>query len=447
MASIIFIAPDFVFTDKLVKKFMNDDKTRKIGAAMNDRHSKLSTKEAEIAKREFESALKNTKKGAYKKNVRVEKSLDNLYKNAEDLIKSNKIIIVAVPLTRKFFLEKVTPSGISRDTFLARLDKAGEKNKIKVRKYLLLFSYDIDKVFDKDSFDKLSSNQDRRYIGKTETSEGGYSTVDKGDKSKFIIYNKEAKFKEARVIEADTTGEKKLIKPPEGVSEFTGFQDVIKLEEEDDEELKISELIKFQREAKAVSKILFTPTGNIVKDLKIAINNKLVIKVRYNGAKNYAGELATGVRIIEPVALGTSKIGISQNSLALRAWLKKGDTLNPENRPGWRFLYVGRIDSIEFTGDSFNYKRPSFNSTGDKWLKSIVAISSFDKTRIYGKGRRAEIETSLVVRLSFLIASPNTSKRELRTYIRKLKEVKEKHESGVQVLGYKDREILYKYFT
>jgi hypothetical protein len=446
MASIIFIAPDFVFTDELVGKFMNDDKTKKVNAAMNDRHSKLSIKEAEIAKREFESALKNTKKGAYKKNVRVEKSLDNLYKNAEDLIKSNKIIIVAVPQTRKFFLEKVTPSGISRDTFLARLDKAGAKNKIKVRKYLLLFSYDINQVFDKDSFDKLSSNQDRRYIGKTETSEGYYSTVDKGDKSKFIIYDKNAKFEEAKVIEADTTGEKRLIKAPEGVSEFTGFQDVIKLEEEDDEELKISELIKFQKEAKSVSKILFTPTGNIVKDLKIAINNKLVIKVKYTGRVNYTGELATGVRIIEPVALGTSKIGISQNSLALRAWLKKGDTLSPENRPGWRFLYVSRIDSLEFTGDSFNYKRPSFNSTGDKWLKSIVAISSFDKTRIYGKGRRAEIETSLVVRLSLLIASPNATKRELITYIRKLKEVKENHESGAQVLGYKDRELLYKYF-
>ena len=85
MASIIFIAPDFVFTDKLLGKFMNDDKTKKVNAAMNDRHSKLSMKEAEIAKREFESALKNTKKGAYKKNVRVEKSLDNLYKNAEAL--------------------------------------------------------------------------------------------------------------------------------------------------------------------------------------------------------------------------------------------------------------------------------------------------------------------------------------------------------------------------
>jgi hypothetical protein len=40
---------------------------------------------------------------------------------------------------------------------------------------------------------------------------------------------------------------------------------------------------------------------------------------------------------------------------------------------------------------SFNYKRPSYNSTGDKWMASIVAIASFDTTRIYGKGRRAEI--------------------------------------------------------
>ena len=446
MASIIFIAPDFVFTDQLEKKFRDDDKRKKIGAVMTDRHSKLSTKEAEIAKREFESALKNSKKGAYKKNVRLEKSLDNLYKNAETLIKSNKIIIVAVPLTRKFFLEKVTPSGISRDTFLARLDKAGEKNKIKVRKYLLLFSYDINQVYNEDDFTKLVSSTRDQYVKSSESGAGFMTKVDKGDKSKFIIYDKKTKFQDAKVIEADTTGEKKLITAPEGVSEFTGFQDVIKLEEEDDEELKISEIIKFQKEAKSVSKILFTPTGNLVKDLKIAINNKLVIKVRYIGVKNYAGELATGVRIIEPVALGTSKIGITQNSLALRAWLKKGDTLNPENRPGWRFLYVSRIDRIEFTGDSFNYKRPSFNSTGDKWLKSIVAISSFDKTRIYGKGRRAEIETSLVVRLSLLIASPNTTKRELISYIKKLKEVKENHENGVQVLGYKDRELLYKYF-
>jgi plasmid maintenance system killer protein len=73
MASIIFISPDFVFTDDLLNKFMDDDRTKKVNAAMNDRLSKLSTKEAEIAKREFEAALKIPKKEHIKKMLELKK--------------------------------------------------------------------------------------------------------------------------------------------------------------------------------------------------------------------------------------------------------------------------------------------------------------------------------------------------------------------------------------
>jgi hypothetical protein len=445
MASIIFISPDYDFTDKLDKKFRSGDSGKSVIANMQDRLSKLSTKEAEIAKREFESALKNSKIGGSKQSIRVEKSLDNLYKNAESLIKNHKIIIVAVKDTRKFFLDKVTPSGVSRDTFLSRLDKVGERNKIKVRKYLLLYSYDIDEVYNKDSFDKLSPNEEKQYIQKTETSPGYTTIVNKKNKSKFLTYNIDEKFNEAELSESDRTGKTQKIKPPAGVLEFNGFEQVIKLEEEEDEEISINDLIRFQKEAIDISKIIFKPTGNMIKDLKIAINNKLIIKVKYSGSRNNEGELAPGIRIVEPVVLGVSKVSRG-TPFAVRVWLKKGDTLTPNNRPGWRFLLVSKIDSIEFTGDSFNYKRPSFNSVGDKWMASIIAISSFDKTRVYGKGRRAEIETSQVARLSLLMASPMVTKSQLRKYIGKLRQIKANHESGKQVLGYKDREILYKYF-
>jgi hypothetical protein len=102
------------------------------------------------------------------------------------------------------------------------------------------------------------------------------------------------------------------------------------------------------------------------------------------------------------------------------------------------------IPRIDQDGDFFNYKRPSYNSAGDKWMSSISVIASFDTKRIYGKGRRAEIYTSMVETLSILISS--SSGPQLRSYVKKLKEIKRNHENGKQVLGYADRELLYSYF-
>lgn len=436
MPSVIFMSSDFKFNKELSESF-KEVKNEKgevirqrsstfVETQMKDRLSKLLEKETNIITQEFRAALKNNRKIDSKKSVKVINNLENFYKNAESIIKSSKIIIISDVDTRKLFRKKITPGGVNRDTFLARIDKVAEKNGLVAKKYLLLYSYDIDKVYKEDEFTKLVSNTREQYVKSSESGAGYMTQVDKGDKSRFIEYNMEEALSSA----------------PVGVEEYKGVADVLKKEEEASEEAVINDLIKFQKKAKENTKIIFNPTGNIVKDLKIAIVNNLLLKVKYVSDKN-TEELATGVRLIEPVALGQSK-RTATKGLALRAWLKKGDTNNPKDRPGWRFLYVANIKSIEFTGDVFKYKRPSYNSTGDKWMASIVAIASFDTKRIYGKGRKAEIYTSTVQRLTLLISEAPS--KQARTYVRKLLEIKKNHESGKQVLGYADRELLYSYF-
>lgn len=436
MPSVIFMSSDFKFNKELRESF-KEVKNEKgevirqrsstfVETQMKDRLSKLLEKETNIITQEFRAALKNNRKIDSKKSVKVINNLENFYKNAESIIKSSKIIIISDVDTRKLFRKKITPGGVNRDTFLARIDKVAEKNGLVAKKYLLLYSYDIDKVYKEDEFTKLVSNTREQYVKSSESGAGYMTQVDKGDKSRFIEYNMEEALSSA----------------PVGVEEYKGVADVLKKEEEASEEAVINDLIKFQKKAKENTKIIFNPTGNIVKDLKIAIVNNLLLKVKYVSDKN-TEELATGVRLIEPVALGQSK-RTATKGLALRAWLKKGDTNNPKDRPGWRFLYVANIKSIEFTGDVFKYKRPSYNSTGDKWMASIVAIASFDTKRIYGKGRKAEIYTSTVQRLTLLISEAPS--KQARTYVRKLLEIKKNHESGKQVLGYADRELLYSYF-
>jgi len=430
MASIIFLSPDFTFTKDLHERFEsmgNKERSKRyVRVQMEDRLKGLLKKETEIIEKEFRSSIKNKRGIDSKKSVKIVTSLENFYKNADSIIKNSKIIIVSDLETRKLFRKKSTPGGVNRDTFIARLIKVGERNSITIRSYLLLYEYDVDKVLNESSFTDLVSNTREQYIKSSESGPGFKTQVDKGDKSSFIDYE---------------LGDV-LASAPAGVSEYRGVADVLKKEEEADEETTINEAIQIQKKAKANAKILFTPTGNMVKDLKIAIVNKLLIKIKYV-SDSKSEELATGVRLIEPVALGQSKKSPAKG-LAIRAWLKKGDTNNPEDRPGWRFLYVSNIKSIEFTGDVFNYKRPSYNSAGDKWMSSISVIASFDTKRIYGKGRRAEIYTSMVETLSILISS--SSGPQLRSYVKKLKEIKRNHENGKQVLGYADRELLYSYF-
>lgn len=436
MPSVIFLSSDFEFNKKLSESFkevknekgevIRQRSPKFVETQMKDRLSKLLEKETNIITQEFRAALKNNRKIDSKKSVKVVNNLENFYKNAESIIKSSKIIIISDVDTRKLFRKKITPGGVNRDTFLARIDKVAEKNGLVAKKYLLLYSYDIDKVYKEDEFTKLVSNTREQYVKSSESGAGYMTQVDKGDKSRFIEFNMEEALSSA----------------PVGVEEYKGVADVLKKEEEASEEAVINDLIRFQKKAKENTKIIFNPTGNIVKDLKIAIVNNLLLKVKYVSDKN-TEELATGVRLIEPVALGQSK-RTATKGLALRAWLKKGDTNNPKDRPGWRFLYVANIKSIEFTGDVFKYKRPSYNSTGDKWMASIVAIASFDTKRIYGKGRKAEIYTSTVQRLTLLISEAPS--KQARTYVRKLLEIKKNHESGKQVLGYADRELLYSYF-
>jgi len=104
-----------------------------------------------------------------------------------------------------------------------------------------------------------------------------------------------------------------------------------------------------------------------------AIKNKEVCIIYYDGDEP-GGK---GIRIIEPVCLGTSKRG----NKVLRAWDYEGAShrgyTGEKPLPGWRMFRLDKILVFRPTGENFEEIRPNFNPNGDKSMKSIIIISQF----------------------------------------------------------------------
>ena len=104
-----------------------------------------------------------------------------------------------------------------------------------------------------------------------------------------------------------------------------------------------------------------------------AIRNKKVCIIYYDGDEP-GGK---GIRIIEPVCLGTSKRG----NKVLRAWDYEGAShrgyTGEKPLPGWRMFRLDKILVFRPTGENFEEIRPNFNPNGDKSMKSIIIISQF----------------------------------------------------------------------
>ena len=104
-----------------------------------------------------------------------------------------------------------------------------------------------------------------------------------------------------------------------------------------------------------------------------AVKNKQVCIIYYDGDEP-GGK---GLRVIEPVCLGTSKRG----NKVLRAWDYEGAShrgyLKKRPMPGWRMFRLDKILVFKPTGENFTEMRPNFNPNGDKSMKSIIIISQF----------------------------------------------------------------------
>ena len=103
------------------------------------------------------------------------------------------------------------------------------------------------------------------------------------------------------------------------------------------------------------------------------VRNKKTCIIYYDGDEP-GGK---GLRQIEPVAIGYSKVG----NLVVRAWEDSGAShrgyLKTRPMPGWRFFRLDKILSMKPTGEIFNQIRPNFNPNGDKSMNRVILVSKF----------------------------------------------------------------------
>jgi hypothetical protein len=340
----------------------------------------------------LEKQFKDTPLGKYENSVYVETNIDNVYESS----KKYNIVIINNSEIEKFFV---------RQPILEKLRT--DKRKIKLYSYVIINPEGLD---DEERRVRMSNKiKDKIFID-----HDVYST----NRSDYLLT-------------------------------FSGVRKIAR------EELNFKDLSPKQiREAVKNSQklgVLQKPTGKLEADFSMAINYRMEVEIYYTSSNtNQKKEIASGKRIVEPVALGIADSRFDgRGGKVIRVWQKTGDTLTPKNRPGWRFMYLSGINSFKFTGKYFNYKRPSFNSSGDEFMTGRITIASFKETRIYGKGRRAGIATSIVKNLVMELAalgdtSGGRSELRKKEIIERLQEIKSLHENKIKVLGYEDRDLIYK---
>lgn len=105
-----------------------------------------------------------------------------------------------------------------------------------------------------------------------------------------------------------------------------------------------------------------------VSDVNDAINNLTQVEIRYmTGGKN----IATGRRIIYPVAYGLTKSG----NPVVRAFEPYGDTSSKV--PAWKFFRLDRIKNWRPLKKTFNgEKLEGFNENGDETMSIVYNIAN-----------------------------------------------------------------------
>jgi predicted DNA-binding transcriptional regulator YafY len=116
-------------------------------------------------------------------------------------------------------------------------------------------------------------------------------------------------------------------------------------------------------------KSLLTEIASI-ESIASAIRGKQVCVIYYEGDEP-GGK---GLRLIEPVCLGTTKGG----NRAVRAYDIEGAShtgyLGKQILPGWRIFRLDKILSLNPSGEVFTNPREGFNVNGDKTFRGGVCI-------------------------------------------------------------------------
>jgi predicted DNA-binding transcriptional regulator YafY len=123
-------------------------------------------------------------------------------------------------------------------------------------------------------------------------------------------------------------------------------------------------------------KTLLTEIASI-ESISSAIKGKQVCVIYYDGDEP-GGK---GLRLIEPVCLGTTMAG----NKAVRAYDIEGSShtgyLGKQILPGWRIFRLDKIMSLNPSGDVFTTPREGFNFNGDRTFQNGVCIvkAQFDE--------------------------------------------------------------------
>jgi predicted DNA-binding transcriptional regulator YafY len=116
-------------------------------------------------------------------------------------------------------------------------------------------------------------------------------------------------------------------------------------------------------------KSLLTEIASI-ESIASAIKGRQVCVVYYDGDEP-GGK---GLRLIEPVCLGTTKGG----NRAVRAYDIEGAShtgyLGKQILPGWRIFRLDKIMSLNPSGEVFTTPREGFNFNGDKTFRGGVCL-------------------------------------------------------------------------
>ena len=104
-----------------------------------------------------------------------------------------------------------------------------------------------------------------------------------------------------------------------------------------------------------------------------AIRTKSKVRIRYDDGQADTGGNPKGSRVIQPMAIGTTKKGYP----VVRAWQEGGGTRR--GMPAWKFFRLDRITSwLPMKNKKFFQAPNGYNPNGDKTMGTFVDNAKFD---------------------------------------------------------------------
>lgn len=133
------------------------------------------------------------------------------------------------------------------------------------------------------------------------------------------------------------------------------------------------------------------------KPIADAVKNREKISFMYYGpTKPKKNSVKPGKRIkVEPVAIGLSKKG----NLILRGWVEPPSVSKKGfDKTNWRTFILGRMRNVEFTGETFDQKRPGYKEGSDNSMTVTYVTSDWTKKPKVSKPTKPTVEPKPVVK-------------------------------------------------